>query len=45
MAGCPYRIALNIGYGNVIALIGVIAIVAGVFAGTMIAVRMTQKEG
>jgi hypothetical protein len=45
MAGCPYRIALNIGYGNFIALIGVIAIIVGVFAGTMIAVRITSKEG
>ena len=45
MAGCPYRIALNIGYGNFIALIGVIAIIVGVFAGTMIAVRIAGKEG
>ena len=45
MAGCPYRIALNIGYGNFIAFIGLIAIIVGVFAGTMIAVRITQKEG
>ncbi|HVP94990.1 MAG TPA: YeeE/YedE thiosulfate transporter family protein [Methanoregulaceae archaeon] len=45
MAGCPYRIALNIGYGNFIAFIGVIAIVVGVFAGTMIAMHITQKEG
>ena len=45
IAGCPYRIALNIAYGNVIALVGVIAIIFGVFAGAKIAVKIAEKEG
>jgi len=45
MGGCPYRIGLRIGYGDVVALIGVIAIIAGVLAGIKIATTMAEREG
>ncbi|MDD1718635.1 MAG: YeeE/YedE family protein [Methanoregulaceae archaeon] len=42
MAGCPYRIALNVGYINGIAIIAVIAIIIGVFIGTQVILRITE---
>ena len=45
MGGCPYRIGLRIGYGDVVALIGVIAIIIGVFVGIKIATSVAEKEG
>jgi hypothetical protein len=45
MGGCPYRIGLRIGYGDVVALIGVIAIITGVFMGIKIATTMAEREG
>jgi hypothetical protein len=45
MGGCPYRMGLRIGYGDVVALIGVIAIIAGVLAGIKIATAMAEREG
>ena len=45
MGGCPYRIALRVGYGDVIALIGLFAIIAGVLAGIKIATTMAEREG
>jgi hypothetical protein len=45
MGGCPYRIGLRIGYGDVVALIGVIAIIIGVLVGINIATTMAEREG
>jgi hypothetical protein len=45
MGGCPYRMGLRIGYGDVVALIGVLAIIAGVLAGIKIATAMAEREG
>jgi hypothetical protein len=45
MGGCPYRMGLRIGYGDVVALIGVIAIIAGVLVGIKIATAMAEREG
>lgn len=45
MGGCPYRMGLRIGYGDVVALIGVIAIIVGVLAGVKIATCMAEREG
>ena len=45
MGGCPYRTGLRIGYGDVIALIGLIAIIAGVLAGIKIATTLAEREG
>lgn len=44
MGGCPYRIGLRIGYGDVVALIGLVAIVAGVLIGIKIATAMAERE-
>jgi len=44
MGGCPYRIALRVGYGDIIAFIGLLAIIAGVLAGIKIATAMTERE-
>lgn len=45
MGGCPYRIGLRIGYGDFVALIGVIAIIIGVLVGIKIATTMAEREG
>jgi len=45
MGGCPYRMGLRIAYGDVVALIGVIAIIAGVLVGIKIATSMSESEG
>ena len=45
MGGCPYRMGLRIGYGDAVALIGVIAIIAGVLVGIKIATTMAEREG
>jgi hypothetical protein len=45
MGGCPYRMGLRIGYGDVVALIGVIAIIIGVLVGIKIATAMAEREG
>jgi hypothetical protein len=45
MGGCPYRLALRIGYGDVIALIGIVAIIAGVLIGIRIATAVAEREG
>lgn len=44
MGGCPYRMGLRIGYGDVVALIGVIAIVIGVVIGIKIATTLAERE-
>jgi len=43
MGGCPYRVALRIGYGDVIAFIGLLAIIAGVLVGIKIATAMAER--
>jgi hypothetical protein len=45
MGGCPYRIGLRIGYGDVIAFIGLLAIIAGVLIGIKIATNLAEREG
>jgi hypothetical protein len=45
MGGCPYRMGLRIGYGDVVALIGVIAIIVGVLMGIKIATCKAEREG
>jgi hypothetical protein len=45
MGGCPYRMGLRVGYGDVVALIGVIAIIIGVIAGIRIATMVAEREG
>jgi hypothetical protein len=45
MGGCPYRIGLRIGYGDFIALLGLLGIVGGVFIGLKIATRRAEREG
>jgi hypothetical protein len=45
MGGCPYRMGLRIGYGDVVALIGVVAIIVGVLVGIKIATAMAEREG
>ena len=45
MGGCPYRLGLRIGYGDAVALIGVIAIIIGVLIGIPIATKLMEREG
>ena len=45
MGGCPYRIALRTGYGDLIAFIGLLAIIAGVLVGIRIATTIADREG
>jgi hypothetical protein len=44
MGGCPYRIALRIGYGDVVAITGLLGIICGIFAGTKVALKLTERE-
>ena len=44
MGGCPYRTGLRIGYGDVVALIGLIGIIVGILIGTKIAVAKAERE-
>lgn len=44
MGGCPYRTGLRVAYGDGIALIGLIAIIVGIFMGTKIAVSIAERE-
>lgn len=44
MGGCPYRIALRTGYIDIVAVIGLVGIIAGVLAGTLIAVKMVERD-
>ena len=44
MGGCPYRTAIRVGYGDAIAFIGLLAIIAGVLAGIKIATVMAERE-
>ena len=45
MGGCPYRTALRVGYGDVVAFIGLLAIIAGVLIGIKIATVVAEREG
>jgi hypothetical protein len=45
MGGCPYRIAIRVGYGDVIAFIGLLAIIGGVLVGIKIATTIAEREG
>lgn len=42
MGACPYRIALRVGYIDIVAIVGLIAIIIGVVIGTKIAVKMME---
>ncbi len=44
MGGCPYRMGLRIGYGDIVALIGVVAIIIGVLIGIKIATAIAERE-
>ena len=44
LGGCPYRAALRFAYGDLVALIGIIAMAAGVFVGTRYVLYKMQKE-
>jgi hypothetical protein len=44
MGGCPYRMGLRIGYGDMVAFIGVIAIIIGVLVGIKIATTLAERE-
>ncbi len=43
MGGCPYRVALRVGYIDIVAVIGLAGIVAGIIAGTKIAVACVER--
>lgn len=45
MGGCPYRLGLRIGYGDVVAVAGVVAIIIGVLIGIKIASGLAEREG
>lgn len=45
MGGCPYRIGLRIAYGDVVAFIGLLAIIGGVLIGIKIATNLAEREG
>lgn len=44
LGGCPYRAALRFSYGGMIALIGILAMAGGVFAGVRILLKKMEKE-
>jgi hypothetical protein len=44
MGGCPYRMGLRVGYGDVVALIGVFGIIAGVLIGIKVATKLMERE-
>jgi hypothetical protein len=44
MGACPYRLALRIGYGDAIAVIGLVAIVIGVFIGVKLALKKMEGK-
>jgi hypothetical protein len=44
MGGCPYRMGLRIGYGDMVAFIGVISIIIGVLVGIKIATILAERE-
>jgi len=43
MGGCPYRVALRVGYIDIVEVIGLAGIVAGIIAGTKIAVACVER--
>ena len=45
VGACPYRIALRTGYGDVVAFIGLLAIIGGVLVGIRIATAVAEGEG
>jgi len=42
--GCPYRAALRTGYGDITALVFIITMAIGVIVGTLLMLRMAEKE-
>ncbi len=44
VGACPYRLALRLGYGDLIALIGILAMAVGVFIGILIVQMKMKKE-
>jgi hypothetical protein len=44
MGGCPYRIGLRVGYGDVVAFIGLLGIIAGVLIGIKVATTLMERE-
>ncbi|MHA1248640.1 MAG: YeeE/YedE thiosulfate transporter family protein [Candidatus Helarchaeota archaeon] len=44
LGGCPYRAALRFAYGDMIALIGILAMAGGIFTGVQILLKKMEKE-
>jgi hypothetical protein len=44
VGACPYRLALRTGYGDLVALIAILAMAAGVFVGVLIVQMKMKKE-
>ena len=44
LGGCPYRAALRFGYGDIVALIGILAMTLGVFVGVKIILKRMEKQ-
>lgn len=44
LGGCPYRAALRFAYGDMVALIGIIAMALGVFVGTRVVLIQMKKQ-
>lgn len=44
VGGCPYRNALRMAYGDLVALIGILAMVLGVFVGVKIILAQMEKQ-
>ncbi|MCZ0860585.1 YeeE/YedE thiosulfate transporter family protein [Methanocorpusculum sp. MG] len=42
MGACPYRLALRIGYGDLVAVFGLIAIIVGIYIGIKIALKRME---
>jgi hypothetical protein len=45
IGACPYRLGLRTAYGDAIAFIGILAIIAGVLVGIKIATVIAEREG
>lgn len=43
LGACPYRAALRAGYGDMVAIIGILSIFFGVFIGTRIVLRKMER--
>ena len=44
LGGCPYRAALRVGYGDIVALIGIISMACGVFVGVYLLKKRMEGQ-